>query len=223
MTNLAKTKTQSLEITGATLQSVGLTFTRQVSEAEWTQAGETLATINGATMFWIGDWATYAQTTWGDRYSELIEETGYDYGTLRDSVWVCSAIEMSRRRDKLSFAHHREVARLEKKEQDYWLATAERLGLTRQELRASVKAGKVVRAVDAGEAAQKAGFDSIERLPLDFNRIYQKTFGEEDIAQCRNTQRLQTWIESTQPMADANRKARTRLAEIAGLLRTEAC
>lgn len=213
MTKLAKQNT-SLAIPGVQLNACGLTFTNQPTESEWTQTGVALQYISGATMFWIGDWANVAQTTWSDKYSELIEATNYDYGTLRDAVWVCSAIELSRRRDKLSFAHHREVARLDKKEQTYWLDTAERLELTRQELRASIKAGKVVRAKDIEATNTKAGFWSVESIILPFKRCYAAAWGETSLESCSDAKRLQTWIDATNPMAQANAKARARLAEL---------
>jgi len=55
---------------------------------------------------------------WGGKYEEAVRETGYDEGTLRNSASVCRRVEMSRRRDKLSFAHHAEVAKLPAEEQE---------------------------------------------------------------------------------------------------------
>jgi len=39
--------------------------------------------------------------------------------SLRNNKWVADRVELSRRRDNLSFAHHAEVAKLEPDEQDY--------------------------------------------------------------------------------------------------------
>jgi len=48
----------------------------------------------------------------GEReYRELSSDatknlTGYESGTLRNLVWVCSAVKLSSRDDNLTFAHH---------------------------------------------------------------------------------------------------------------------
>jgi len=51
-------------------------------------------------------------------YTQALEATDYEYGTLRDSKWVASKIEMSCRHDNLSFEHHRQVAPLEPEDQN---------------------------------------------------------------------------------------------------------
>ncbi len=47
--------------------------------------------------------------------------TGYPRGTLKNFVWIAKEFPPSRRRDKLSWSHHREVARLPAVEQDKFL------------------------------------------------------------------------------------------------------
>src|SRR5262249_36589342 len=74
--------------------------------------------------------------------SQAVEETGYDYQTLRDDAWVAGAIDLSRRRDNLSWSHHKEVASLPEDEQDAALDEAEREGLTRNQLRQRVQKRK---------------------------------------------------------------------------------
>jgi hypothetical protein len=49
---------------------------------------------------------------------QTISSSDYEYQTLRDAVWVSSRIELSRRRDNLTWGHHREVASWEPEEQD---------------------------------------------------------------------------------------------------------
>ena len=63
----------------------------------------------------------------------------YSYETLKNAGWVCRQIEKSRRRDKLSFSHHYEVAGLEQKESDLLLDKAEENGWNRNELRRQVR------------------------------------------------------------------------------------
>jgi hypothetical protein len=214
MTDISIAEQAGVFFPGVQLKAVGLVID-SLDQHQWKECGAFLSHLNGATMFWLGDWANYAETTWGDKYTELIEQTGYNHQTLRDAAWVCNAVALSRRKDKLTFAHHKEVAHLEPAAQTKWLSTAERETLTTRELRASVKAGKIVRD-SAATVAKAIGMDSIEALPPLFNRIYSKTFKGEDIAGCDSTERLTRWIECTQPMVDANRKARVRLALLDG-------
>ena len=55
---------------------------------------------------------------YGEKYSQALELGDYERGTLRNAAWVAGHIEMSRRRDNLSWSHHNEVADLEPEDQD---------------------------------------------------------------------------------------------------------
>jgi hypothetical protein len=106
---------------------------------EWESVGKTLRTIEGAVQWWLGDWVNYGERSYGEKYSQALDETDYSYGTLRDFAWVAHSVEMSRRRDNLSFGHHREVASLLPSDQDRWLTRAANERLTRDQLRAALK------------------------------------------------------------------------------------
>lgn len=55
-------------------------------------------------------------------YSQALDTTDYEYGTLRDDKWMSKTFEMSCRHDNLTFAHHREVAPLMSEEPEEALA-----------------------------------------------------------------------------------------------------
>ncbi len=74
----------------------------------------------------------------GEMYAQAVEETGLDSGTLRDAKWVASKVDLCRRRHKLSFSHHKEVAALSPDLADTLLDKAEQENLTRRELRQEV-------------------------------------------------------------------------------------
>jgi len=59
-------------------------------------------------MWWIGDWLAFGERKYGEMYEKALEVTEKDYGVLRNAVSVAGKIEMSRRRDNLSWGHHRE-------------------------------------------------------------------------------------------------------------------
>ena len=45
-------------------------------------------------------------------YDDIAEETGYETKALRNIKYVADNVELSRRKDNLSFSHHVEVASL---------------------------------------------------------------------------------------------------------------
>lgn len=75
-------------------------------------------------------------------YAQALSETDLEYSTLTKAKWVSSQIEICRRRQSLTHAHHSEVASLEPKEQDKWLDRAESEGLTVKELRQEIRDAK---------------------------------------------------------------------------------
>ena len=52
-----------------------------------------------------------------NKYTQALEETDYEYQTLRVYKYVAGNVEMLIRINNLSFNHHREVAPLEPKDQ----------------------------------------------------------------------------------------------------------
>ena len=49
-------------------------------------------------------------------YSQALEATEYEEGTLRNDKFISGKFELSRRRENLSHSHHAEVASLEPEE-----------------------------------------------------------------------------------------------------------
>jgi hypothetical protein len=86
-------------------------------------------------MWWLGDWLRYGEAEHGEKYSQALDATDYAYQTLNSARLVAERVEAKRRRKGLTWGHHREVAALEAKEQDKWLAKAEKEGWTVKELR----------------------------------------------------------------------------------------
>ena len=117
------------------LSRTGLVLPKGMELAQWQEAGKQLSEMNGGVHWWIGDWLNYGSLAYGEKYEEALEKTEFDYGTLRNDKYVSERIELSRRRDNLSWSHHQEVAPLEPKEQDEFLEQAEKQGWTRRELR----------------------------------------------------------------------------------------
>jgi hypothetical protein len=120
------------------LTACGLSLPAGMQYRDWAEVGLRLWRLANSSAWAVGDWASYGQEAYGERYRRAIEVTGFDYQTLRNYAWVARCFDLSRRRDKLSFAHHAEVAARPAAEQDLWLARAERERWSRNELRSQL-------------------------------------------------------------------------------------
>jgi hypothetical protein len=109
---------------------------------------EALAAMFGQlhrTSSWlIGDLLNHIERVYGETYAQAAEATGLSRGALMNYTSVCGRIPRSRRRARVPFSTHMEVAYLEPAEQERWLKEADKNGWTKEELR-------VARKKDAGE------------------------------------------------------------------------
>lgn len=125
----------------------GLAVTGDPTFEEWQNCGEFLKQAEKSVQFWIGDWLNYGERRYGETYSQALEITDYSNGALRNSKWVSSRIELSRRRDNLEFGHHQAVAPLTEKEQELWLDKAEEENLSVHDLRHAIKQARLEKQV----------------------------------------------------------------------------
>jgi len=150
------------------IKKAGLIFDKGITFNEWENIGRLLNQIEGSTQWWIGDWLNHGELKWGEKYKEAEEKTDFDYGYMRNLKLVSKNIELSRRRDKLSFAHHQEVAPFEPGEQDYWLDEAEKNNWTRKELRQQIRESKIEKAdplpIEKGFVYHKDAFDFLNEF-----------------------------------------------------------
>lgn len=106
---------------------------------EWQDVGKQLRRVEKAALWWLGDWLNYGERAYGEMYSQALEETEYDEGTLRNAKWVSSRVQLSLRSDKVPYKVHQEVASLEPEQQRALLAEAASEGLTVREVRTRVR------------------------------------------------------------------------------------
>lgn len=126
------------------LTPTGLEFRNSVSFDEWQTVGLKLREVRGMIHWWIGDWLNYGEERWGEMYAQAVEDTQYRTQTLMNDKYVASRFQISRRREKLSWSHHADVAGLDVDEQEKLLNTAEEKRLARgafRELVANYKNG----------------------------------------------------------------------------------
>jgi hypothetical protein len=121
---------------------------QELEHPEWVRWGRRLGAMSRVSNWWVGDWLQYGAARWGEKYVEAARITGYDVKTLRNIVYVAKRFDLSRRRDKLTWSHHAEVAVLDSQEQDKWLdrAVADQLSVAdlRIELRQSQRRDKAI-------------------------------------------------------------------------------
>ena len=86
------------------ITTTSLILDDSLSFDEWSKIGHSLQKANRAIHWWIGDWLRFGERKYGEMYAQALEETPFEYLTLRNDVWVADAIELSRRRDNLSWA-----------------------------------------------------------------------------------------------------------------------
>lgn len=170
----------------------GLQFPDQLSFPIWERIGKQISLITDSSAWWLGDWLVYGEQEYADRYRMAVEQTSLDYQTLRNYAWVARRFSLARRRDKLSFAHHAEVAALNQEQQDLWLRRAERFSWSRnrlrRELRGTTGVDKPLEPVlhaDNGKAPRKARPSN----PVDVN--VQLTSSREQVERWELAARLQ--------------------------------
>lgn len=116
---------RDLIISSFRLQKNGLTPVGKPTFQEWVACGQFIKDAEQSVQFWIGDWLVFGEKTYGKvQYEQAIQQTGLDYGTLRDYKWVATSVPVSLRNDKLGFHHHRQVANLPRETQAYLLRKA---------------------------------------------------------------------------------------------------
>lgn len=125
--------------TGGEVTATSWRPARELTYEEWATAGQALQQIGRAWQWWVGDWLTYGEQRYGEKYAQAVDLTGLGYQALADAAWVAAAVELSVRNENLSWSHHRAVAGLEPGEQTEWLAWAERNRASVRELRREVR------------------------------------------------------------------------------------
>jgi hypothetical protein len=122
-----------------------------MSVAEWMAHGRRLGVMGRGVGWWLGDWLRFGNAAYGERYGPAARITGYDRQSLMNMVYVASRVEPSRRRDKLSWSHHAEVAAFEPAQQDEWLDRAERDRFSVRCLREALRTERRALKAEAGE------------------------------------------------------------------------
>jgi hypothetical protein len=121
------------------LNRVGWIPDGEVEYPQWVEAGRYIGALGRGSQWWIGDWIRYGTARWGEKYAEAARITGYDPQSLRNIAYVTSRFDLYRRRYKLTWTHHAELAALDIDQQEEWLDRAITLKLSARDLRAELR------------------------------------------------------------------------------------
>ena len=148
--------------------AVGLVVTEENVPYElWQAYGSGLRQVEGAIQWIIGDWLNYGERKYGEMYSQAMDETDYEYGTLANDKYVAGKVQFSHRCEDLSWVHHREVAPLDPDEQEHWLNEAVEQGYTVKELRQAIRTARLdnVNTVEGERVTRLIHGDMVDILP----------------------------------------------------------
>lgn len=91
---------------------------------EWAAFAKPLGALVKQSLWLLGDWLIAGEQRFGEMYAQALDLTGLDYDTLRTAKWLAGRFPPERRRDNLTWSHHREVAALPVEQQERLLDLA---------------------------------------------------------------------------------------------------
>lgn len=135
----------------------GLVITGSAPFDEWAALVGRLYAVRSAGLWALGDALNFGDSRYGEKYSQVLDARCISEGGARNVASVAARIDVSRRRDKVSFWHHAEVAGLDPEDADRLLDEADRHQWPRETLRDAVRemkgTTKTPTAIDAFAAA----------------------------------------------------------------------
>jgi hypothetical protein len=117
---------------------LGRQYAESLDLQQWVDEGVSIYRRAEELTWHLADWAAFGEKKFG-RLKEFCESHGINYQTLANHAWVASSVHFSRRRERLSFTHHAEVAALDPREQSAWLKKAEAGNWSVAELRRRIR------------------------------------------------------------------------------------
>ena len=134
---------------------LGLRFHGEPDFKKWSALGRKIGQALRSMEFVIGDWLVDGEQNFARKgpgrptscdYEKAVKATGIDIAILRKYAYVSRNVNLSLRNDKLSWNHHRMVARLKPEKQQHWidLAANHEERITVRRLRTSINADRLV-------------------------------------------------------------------------------
>jgi len=111
----------------------------ETSLEAWMEVFSSIKDFHAASQFWLGDLLLFAEQSYGEEYTQVLDETDMEYHVLASYKWVAGKVKDYLRKESLTWSHHKEVAKLEPEEQDYWLNEAVEQGYSVRGLRDAIR------------------------------------------------------------------------------------
>jgi len=109
-----------IEYSGFRLHKNGLSAIGVPTYEQWEECGAFIKKAGGSVHAWLGDWLNYGESHYGETYTQALEATDYEEGTLRNDKWIYSKVQLSERSDNLGVQHAQIIAPLPDEERKYW-------------------------------------------------------------------------------------------------------
>ena len=178
------------------ISPVGLRINSELSFEEWSELATAIGQAARSIAFIVGDWLVYGQSLFGTdgfpdkrvdgtSYQLAIAATGLDLSTLQNYAYVARSIPYSLRTERLSWEHHRLVAKLPAPEQQDWIQACvaeEDAGrrMSTRRLRKSLNLGRVATDKDLEPEAADKGIENhlpyVNRISVWWKRMQRDQF-----------------------------------------------
>lgn len=189
-----------LTIPRAEITRNGLAIEDGLTADEWlrevvTPLREVISTMRTSALWWWGDALAYGERQYGEMYSQALEESDYNYGTLRNAKFVSERIPLSCRHDNLSWTHHAEIATTisDAKERAQWLDRASNEDMSTSQLRKAIRESKA-------EIKDPKNDDAGQFGPIDAAKTLRQFFETEDVTTW-DAPRCRLWMGDLRPLA----------------------
>ena len=179
-----------------TVSRIGLQISDKLSVEEWQELATSIGEAASSIAFIVGDWLVYGQSLFGtdgdpDRkvdhpsYQLALKATGLDLSTLQNYAYVSRNVPYSLRSERLSWEHHRLMAKLPDGDMQDWIEACvaeEDAGrrMSTRRLRKSLNLGRIATEKDLEPDDSDKGIDNhipfVNRLSVWWKRMKANRF-----------------------------------------------
>ena len=171
-------------------------ITDALTVEEWQDLAASIGDVASSIAFIVGDWLVYGQGLFGtagfpDRkvdnqsYQLALAATGLDLSTLQNYAYVSRSVPYSMRSERLSWEHHRVLAKLPDGDKQDWINTCEAevdagRRMSTRRLRKSLSLGRVATDADLEPDEADQGIENhipfVNRLVVWWKRMQENQF-----------------------------------------------